>query len=122
MGSVPHRVTRGTVALVCGLTIAGVPFGKSCALAAIAPRTFKQYLPHGWAKPMVRRSPFFGAKLAAMRAAWEDPSIPTAVIRMRFHISNGQLQHLVVRGGWPRRPIGRRPKDTRSAEMMRGHL
>lgn len=104
------RITKGQVAAVCGLTIAGLQFRVACAVVAAPSKPMREiYMPAGW----FGRSPtrdMDDRAWARVREAYEAEIERVDVLCRRFGIGEKTLYRHAERGNWRRRGAGTKMK------------
>lgn len=107
------RITNTQRAAVCALILAGVGFIKSCRIVGAPERAMKAALGDDgetwWGRSGSRPAKWRGDKLAEIKSAYLDRSIPLSVIEITHGIKRRHVTSLARREGWPRRPRGKGP-------------
>jgi len=101
------KITKGQVAAVCGLRLAGVPLVACCKMVGAPYKQVRTFLESEWADKIRPRHKWTGERLAKLKRDYLNPMIPTWQAAIRNHTTRDQITHLARREGWPPRKMGR---------------
>lgn len=114
-----QRVTNGHRAAVCGLMIAGLPYGDSCRIVGVPEKTLKKLLPPFWVIYQRRPHRWKGDELQAIKEAYDDWSLKVETIAELYQTTAGTIRVLAKKHGWRRRPMGGKPNPNSTRNMSR---
>lgn len=101
------KITKGQVAAVCGLRLAGVPLVACCKIVGAPYKQVREFLASEWADRIRQRPKWTGARLAKLKRDYLNPMIPTWQAAIRNHTTRDMINYLAAREGWPPRKMGR---------------
>lgn len=101
------KITKGQVAAVCGLRLAGIPLVTCCKVVGAPYRQVRAFLDSEWADRIRPRPKWTGERLAKLKRDYLNPMIPAWQIAIRHQTTRDSVQKLAKREGWPPRKMGR---------------
>lgn len=104
------RVTNGQRAAVCGLVLAGVPYGYACFIVGIHPNMMARYVGADWRRKLLAPTRWTRDKLDELEEVWRDRSIKTETICELFKLTASRLGQIAKQHGFPLRRRGPMPK------------
>lgn len=107
-----RRVTNAQRAAVCGLVLAGVPYGYACSIVGVTPKTMTEFVARDWRKKIIPPARWTHEKLAELEAIWRDPAMKTETIAELYALTPSRLGQIAKTQQWPLRNRGPQPNPT----------